>query len=158
MINKTLKSRIWLSTLLLPLVLVSNGLLAENNDDIRISREELKQLIREVVREELALSKAAEQDAPATAAQGMMSEAAMLTHSCAGCHGTNGWVSNEAFMPLAGMPEQEFIGTMLKFRNDQRASTLMGHVAKGYSEDEIAMMAGYYASLDDPLLTERGNK
>lgn len=154
--NRTLKT-VWLASILsLPLLLGAGSLLAEDGDDIRVSREELKQLIREAVREELGTaSTPAPQAEPVTAPEGMMTEAAMLTHACAGCHGTNGNVGNEAFMPLAGMPQQEFINTMLDFRNDKRIGTLMGHVAKGYSEDEIALMAGYYASLDDPLLTNK---
>ncbi|OQX08276.1 MAG: cytochrome c class I, partial [Thiothrix lacustris] len=60
------------------------------------------------------------------------------------CHGTNGTLENEAFMPLAGMPEQEFVKTMLDFRDGARQSTLMGTVANGLSEQQIRDMARYF--------------
>lgn len=147
-----IKSVAGFGALSLVIMLNSATLNADNIEtENLLSRPELKQLIHEVVREELAAMQAA---MPEKASVGVMSEAAMLTHSCAGCHGTNGRVSDAAFMPLAGMPQQEFINTMLDFRNDKRTGTLMGHVAKGYSEAEIALMASYYASLSDSLLTD----
>jgi len=71
-----------------------------------------------------------------------------LAHPCAGCHGTNGMIHDEAFMPLAGMSEETFIKTMMDFRNDKRQSTLMGHVAKGYSEEDIKQMAAFFAQVE----------
>lgn len=73
--------------------------------------------------------------------------AEMMANTCAGCHGTQGIISNSAFMPLAGMPENTFIKTMLDFRNDERPSTLMGHVAKGFTEEEIRLMATFFADI-----------
>jgi len=70
--------------------------------------------------------------------------AEMMANTCAGCHGTAGRIGNSAFMPLAGMPADTFTDTMLDFRNDRRPSTLMGHVAKGFSEAEIRQMAAYF--------------
>ena len=75
-------------------------------------------------------------------------DGATLAHPCAGCHGTNGVIENEAFMPLAGLPEEMFIKTMMDFRNDKRHGTLMGHVAKGYSEEEIKLMAKFFAQFE----------
>lgn len=71
-----------------------------------------------------------------------------LAHPCAGCHGTNGIIENEAFMPLAGMPADMFVQTMLDFRNDARQATLMGHVAKGFSEEEITRMGEFFAAVN----------
>lgn len=70
-----------------------------------------------------------------------------LAHTCAGCHGTLGRIHNAAFMPLAGMKQEEFVGAMLAFRDDKRPSTLMGTVAKGLSEDQIKAMGEYFAQL-----------
>lgn len=70
-----------------------------------------------------------------------------LAHTCAGCHGTLGRIHNAAFMPLAGMQQEEFVGAMLAFRDDKRPSTLMGTVAKGLSEDQIKAMGEYFAQL-----------
>lgn len=72
---------------------------------------------------------------------------AAMAQACAGCHGTHGKIEGSAFVPLAGMPEATFIQTMLDFRNDKRPATLMGHVAKGFSEAEIALMATYFVQV-----------
>ncbi|MEF3194185.1 MAG: cytochrome C [Halothiobacillaceae bacterium] len=69
----------------------------------------------------------------------------MLAQTCAGCHGTQGRVSNSAFMPLAGMSETSFVKAMQDFQSGARPNTLMGPIAKGFSEAEIKAMAGYFA-------------
>ncbi len=70
-----------------------------------------------------------------------------MAHTCAACHGTQGRLGDESFMPLAGMPEQQFVRTMQDFREDKRPSTLMGHVAKGFSDVELKAMAVYFAAV-----------
>ncbi|MDD2893065.1 MAG: hypothetical protein PHF20_03955, partial [Halothiobacillaceae bacterium] len=40
----------------------------------------------------------------------------MMGNTCAGCHGTHGRLSAEAFVPLAGMKESTFIKAMQDFR------------------------------------------
>jgi sulfide dehydrogenase cytochrome subunit len=81
---------------------------------------------------------------PAHAAE-LMGEAMAAT--CAACHGTHGKLGTVEFMPLAGMAEQEFVRAMQDFRSGKRLSTLMGHVANGFSDNEIRAMAKYFASV-----------
>jgi sulfide dehydrogenase cytochrome subunit len=84
----------------------------------------------------------------------------IMAHTCAGCHGTNGVAGDSAFMPLAGMPSETFIQTMLDFRNDTRPSTLMGHVAKGFTEEDIKAMATFFENLSPegkPLTAQEGD-
>jgi sulfide dehydrogenase cytochrome subunit len=70
----------------------------------------------------------------------------MLSGTCAGCHGSDG--SSVAITPsIAGLSDEYFIDTMQAFKSDERQSTVMGRIAKGYSDDEIAAMAGYFAKL-----------
>jgi len=69
----------------------------------------------------------------------------MMAQTCAGCHGTQGRLSNSAFMPLAGMSEASFVKAMLDFQSGTRPNTLMGPIAKGFSEAEIKAMAAYFA-------------
>jgi len=71
----------------------------------------------------------------------------MMGNTCAGCHGTMGRVSGEAFMPLAGMKESTFIKAMTDFRSGARPATLMGHVARGYSDEQIKAMAEFFAKV-----------
>jgi sulfide dehydrogenase cytochrome subunit len=71
----------------------------------------------------------------------------MLAHSCAACHGTLGRLGDESFMPLAGMPVGQFVNTMVAFREGQRPATLMGHVARGFSDADIRAMGVFFAGV-----------
>lgn len=70
-----------------------------------------------------------------------------MAATCAACHGTHGKLGTVEFMPLAGMAEQEFVRAMQDARSGKRLSTLMGHVANGFSDNEIRAMAKYFASV-----------
>ncbi len=72
---------------------------------------------------------------------------AAMAQTCAGCHGTDGRLHAAAFMPLAGMPKAQFVQAMREFRNGKRPSTLMRHVAEGFSDGEIDAMAIYFAQV-----------
>ena len=71
----------------------------------------------------------------------------MMGNTCAGCHGTHGRLKGEAFVPLAGMKESTFIKAMQDFRSGARPATLMGHVARGYSDEQIKAMAEFFAKV-----------
>lgn len=71
----------------------------------------------------------------------------MMAHTCAACHGTHGRLGDEAFAPLAGMPVPQFVQSMVDFREGLRPSTLMGHVAQGFSDSEIHAMAAFFAAV-----------
>jgi sulfide dehydrogenase cytochrome subunit len=70
-----------------------------------------------------------------------------MAATCAACHGTHGKLGTMEYMPLAGMAETEFVRAMQDFRSGKRASTLMGHVANGFSDNEIRAMAKYFANV-----------
>ena len=70
---------------------------------------------------------------------------AVLSASCAGCHGTDGR-SPGSIPPIYGR-SAEFIRTSLEeFRSGKRPSTVMGRHAKGYTDEEIALIAEYFAT------------
>jgi sulfide dehydrogenase cytochrome subunit len=75
-----------------------------------------------------------------------MVPASTMAHSCAACHGTHGQLGDEYFMPLAGIPVRQFVSTMADFRDGRRPSTLMGHVARGFSDAELQAMGEFFAS------------
>lgn len=67
-----------------------------------------------------------------------------LAGTCAACHGTLG--SSVGITPsLAGMTSDYFVETMQAFKNGERKATVMDRVAKGYSDEEIQLMGGYFA-------------
>ncbi len=70
-----------------------------------------------------------------------------LANTCAGCHGTDGNSVGPATPTLAGISAEYFKEAMEDYQNaDGRAATIMKRIAKGYSEEEIALMADYFAS------------
>lgn len=90
---------------------------------------------------------------------------AMVSHTCAGCHGTLGASLGDAPV-IAGLPEQYFLETMLNYKTGSRYSTIMGRLAKGYSQAEIEAMARFFAAQPwttqpqqtDPAQVERGKE
>jgi sulfide dehydrogenase cytochrome subunit len=73
--------------------------------------------------------------------------AGMLADTCSGCHGTDGASGGPATPTIAGMSEDYLVETMTAYKSGERWSTIMGRIAKGYSDDEIAAMAKHYAAL-----------
>ncbi|ARU02673.1 c-type cytochrome [Yoonia vestfoldensis] len=73
--------------------------------------------------------------------------APMLAQSCAGCHGQAGEGAG-SIAAIAGYDRALFIATWEEFRNNERPATIMNRIAPGYSVDEVAILADYFASLE----------
>ena len=71
--------------------------------------------------------------------------ASMLANTCAGCHGTNGSSVGPASPTIAGISVDYFIETMEAYKKAERPSTIMSRIAKGYTEEEIKLMAKFFA-------------
>lgn len=71
--------------------------------------------------------------------------ASMLADTCAGCHGTDGASGGPATPTIAGISKAYFVELMEKFASGEVPSTIMGRLAKGYTEEEIKAMAGFFA-------------
>ena len=65
--------------------------------------------------------------------------------SCSGCHAVSAKVDTPAPRILARQPA-EIIAAMQAFRSGERPSTVMGRIAKGFSEDEIQAIAVWLAA------------
>ena len=67
--------------------------------------------------------------------------------ACFGCHGAAG--ANETSIPpvIVGVPAQFIVKSLQEFRDGTRSSTIMGRIARGYSDEEIDAVASYVASL-----------
>lgn len=75
-------------------------------------------------------------------------EVRYLAGNCANCHGTDGRQAAGSAMPaLAGLSRTHFIEQMNAFRSGARQATIMHQIAKGYSDDQIAKLADYFAGL-----------
>ena len=69
-----------------------------------------------------------------------------LSWNCSGCHGTNGVSTGGAVPSIAGMNERYFFTIMRGFKLDERYSTIMGRIAKGYRIKEIRTMAQFFGA------------
>ncbi|MBF0133357.1 MAG: cytochrome C [Magnetococcales bacterium] len=71
--------------------------------------------------------------------------AAMLANTCAGCHGTNGISGGPAMPTIGGLPANYLKTVMEQFKDGSRPSTIMGRLAKGYSDEENALLADAFS-------------
>lgn len=71
--------------------------------------------------------------------------ASMLANTCAGCHGTNGSSVGPASPTIAGISPDYFVESMEAYRSGERPSTIMTRIAKGYTDEEIKLMADFFA-------------
>lgn len=69
---------------------------------------------------------------------------------CASCHGPDGNSTNELWPNLAGQRERYLVKQLKDFREGARSDPLMGPMAKPLSDQDIADLAAYFASLPAP--------
>lgn len=70
-----------------------------------------------------------------------------LAATCANCHGTQGKSLIDPSVPgLAGRPSSYLIEQMQAFKTGTRQATIMHQIAKGYSDEQVKLMADYFAS------------
>lgn len=71
-----------------------------------------------------------------------------LAATCASCHGTNGKAAEGSVVPpLAAMPKETMVATMKAFKAGTRPATIMHQLAKGYTDEQIELIATYFASI-----------
>ncbi len=64
--------------------------------------------------------------------------------ACSNCHPRN--ASDGALPPLAGRNANDIVAAMSAFRSGQRPSTVMERIAKGFTDDDVAAIAAWYAA------------
>jgi cytochrome subunit of sulfide dehydrogenase len=65
--------------------------------------------------------------------------------SCTSCHGTNG-VSKGTMPSLAGQSKAELVRKMQDFKSGKQPATIMHQLAKGYTDEQIDLSAGWFAA------------
>lgn len=71
-----------------------------------------------------------------------------LAATCAACHGTDGRpVGGSVLAPLAGMPREAMLAQFKAFKDGSRPATVMHQLTKGYSEQQLEALAGYFSNL-----------
>lgn len=70
-----------------------------------------------------------------------------MAASCAQCHGTDGRAAEGSAVPgLAGMPAPYMVAQLQAFKSGARPATVMHQLAKGYSDQQIAQLAAWFAA------------
>ncbi|WP_354674347.1 c-type cytochrome [Cupriavidus alkaliphilus] len=68
--------------------------------------------------------------------------------ACTSCHGPAGRApAGSTIPPLAGRPQAELAAQMQAFKAGTRPATVMHQIAKGYSDDQIAAIAAWFAAV-----------
>lgn len=68
-----------------------------------------------------------------------------LASACFTCHGTDGRSVNGVPPALAGRDRGELLDMMKGFKSGTRPATLMHQQAKGYTDQQLEAIAGYFA-------------
>jgi cytochrome c553 len=80
------------------------------------------------------------------AAQSAPHPAQYLAGNCANCHGTDGHSAGGGGMPgLAGLSKAYFVEQIKAFREGKRQATIMHHLSKGYTDEQIASLADFFS-------------
>ena len=80
------------------------------------------------------------------AAASARAQAPLAAQGCVVCHGPGG--SGSAALPaIAGRSAAELQTALVEFRANTRSGTIMGRIARGYTEAEITALAAYFAQL-----------
>lgn len=69
----------------------------------------------------------------------------MISFACAGCHGTNGGSAGLTMPSLAGQSKTAIVEAMKKFKSGERPSTVMGRLAKGYTDADFEKMGEFFS-------------
>lgn len=84
-----------------------------------------------------------------TAAQPALAQDANLARNlaatCANCHGTNGQAKGD-MKPLAGLTAEKIIALVADYKSGAQPATIMHQIAKGYTDEQIRLVAGYFAA------------
>ncbi|WP_240635865.1 c-type cytochrome [Caldimonas tepidiphila] len=68
-----------------------------------------------------------------------------LAATCANCHGTDGR-ARPGMAPLAGMPADALVRALDEFRSGRRPATIMHQIARGYTDEQIRLIAAHFAA------------
>ena len=70
-----------------------------------------------------------------------------LAATCANCHGTNGnALKSSGIEPLAGMEKAKTLQKLADFRSGDKPATIMHQIAKGYTDEQLDLIATYFAA------------
>lgn len=68
-----------------------------------------------------------------------------LAATCANCHGTTGNALGD-MKPLAGMSSEKLLALVADFKSGAQPATVMHQISKGYTDEQMKLIAGYFAA------------
>lgn len=74
------------------------------------------------------------------------SRATALARNCTTCHGPEAQGSL-SIPKIRGLDKQDIVESMKGFRSGEERQTIMGRIAKGYSDADIELLAAYFFSM-----------
>lgn len=82
--------------------------------------------------------------APAIAQQRIatLDDTALAAQTCNVCHGSQSYVS-PTMPPIRGVDAGTLYTTLTELKADKRPSTIMGRIARGYSDEQLKALAEY---------------
>jgi sulfide dehydrogenase cytochrome subunit len=83
--------------------------------------------------------------ASAMGAQAQVNQIRVWAAACANCHGTDGR-AEPGMAALAGRDQAELQKILLEYKAGTRPATLMHQITKGYSDEQLSQIAGYFAA------------
>jgi len=93
-----------------------------------------------------ALAAAAYLGSPPVSAQADNLQLRSWAAACANCHGTNG-IAQPGMASLAGAPRDEMVRKLLDYKAGRAPATIMHQLAKGYTDEQLQQIAGYFSAL-----------
>jgi len=72
-------------------------------------------------------------------------QAPLAAQGCVGCHGPAG-TGSPPMTPLAGRPKADIEAALIAFRKNERPNSIMGRIARGYTDAEITAVATFFAA------------
>jgi cytochrome c553 len=71
-----------------------------------------------------------------------------LSGECSACHRVDG--TDNGIPSITGWDSDEFVATLIFYRNGERNNPAMVSVAQSLDDDQMAALAAYYGSLPKP--------
>ena len=93
----------------------------------------------------LALAASLGASLPASAQAADPNLARNLAATCANCHGTNGQARGDMKV-LAGVSAEKIIAAVADYKSGAQPATIMHQIAKGYTDEQIKLVAAYFAA------------
>ncbi|MCW0235097.1 MAG: hypothetical protein OJJ21_15960 [Ferrovibrio sp.] len=72
----------------------------------------------------------------------VLDDTALAAQTCNVCHGSGSYIS-PTMPPIHGADANAIYGALIDFKTDKRPYTIMGRIARGYSDAQLKALADY---------------